>query len=70
MVKWKIHLIAGLTLITYLKYLCEKRCIFQITGMMYYLVYKSIAEPLIALNASGLYWVPVLEWDLSFGMTI
>ena len=48
----------------------EKRCIFQIPGMMDYLVHKSIAEPLIALNASGLHLVPVLEWDLSFGMTI
>jgi hypothetical protein len=38
--------------------------------MMDYLVHKSIAEPLIALNASGLHLVPVLEWDLSFGMTI
>ncbi|MBO2630224.1 hypothetical protein I6M46_18380 [Shewanella algae] len=48
----------------------EKRCIFQIPGMMDYLVHKSIAEPLLALNASGLHLVPVLEWDLSFGMTI
>ncbi len=38
--------------------------------MMDYLVHKSIAEPLIALNASGLHLVPALEWDLSFGMTI
>ncbi|MFL7035201.1 hypothetical protein BCS71_18310 [Vibrio lentus] len=48
----------------------EKRSIFRIRGMSDFLVHKSIAEPLIALNASGLHLVPLLEWDIGFGMTI
>lgn len=48
----------------------DKRRIFLIPGMMDYLVHSSIAEPLIALNASGLHLVPLLQWDDRFGMTI
>ena len=48
----------------------EKRSLFRIPGMSDLLVHKTIAEPLIALNASGLHLVPVLEWDISFGMKI
>ncbi|MCC2522476.1 hypothetical protein [Vibrio coralliilyticus] len=48
----------------------EKRSIFKIPGMMDYLVHKTIAQPLIALNASGLHLVPLLQWDIRFGMTI
>lgn len=48
----------------------EKRYIFKIRGMMDYLVHKTIAESLIALKASGLHLVPVLEWDIGFGMKI
>ncbi|MFS1463630.1 hypothetical protein BCU30_020670 [Vibrio lentus] len=48
----------------------DERRIFSIRGMSDFLVHKSIAEPLIALNASGLHLVPLLEWDIGFGMTI
>ncbi|MGR6838495.1 hypothetical protein ACU5DF_05015 [Aliivibrio wodanis] len=49
----------------------EKRLMFQVPGMRgTYIVHRSVAEPLIALNASGLHLVPVMEWDDCFGMTI
>ncbi|MGR6838491.1 hypothetical protein ACU5DF_04995 [Aliivibrio wodanis] len=49
----------------------EKRLMFQVPGMRgTYIVHRSVAEPLIALNASGLHLVPVMEWTNGFGMTI
>ncbi|MGR6838498.1 hypothetical protein ACU5DF_05030 [Aliivibrio wodanis] len=49
----------------------EKRLMFEVPGMRgTYIVHRSVAEPLIALNASGLHLVPVMEWDDCFGMTI
>ncbi|UUM32474.1 imm11 family protein [Vibrio japonicus] len=48
----------------------EKRCIFTIRGMSEYLVHRSVAEPLMALNASGLRLVPLLQWDIGFEMTV
>ncbi|CED56722.1 putative uncharacterized protein [Aliivibrio wodanis] len=49
----------------------EKRLMFEVPGMRgTYIVHRSVAEPLIALNASGLHLVPVMEWTNGFGMTI
>ncbi|QTE89565.1 hypothetical protein JKK33_14400 [Shewanella algae] len=48
-----------------------KRRMFEVKGMRStYIVHESVAERLIALNASGLHLVPLLEWDMGFGFTI
>ena len=48
-----------------------KRRMFEVKGMRStYIVHESVAERLIALNANGLHLVPLLEWDMGFGLTI
>ncbi len=47
-----------------------KRRMFEVKGIRStYIVHESVAERLIALNANGLHLVPLLEWDMGFGLT-
>ena len=49
----------------------NKRLMFTLPGMTStYIVHKSIAKPLIGLQASGLHLVPLMDWSIRFCMTI